>query len=58
MVIHIIKGILHSLTISKNYIKISNIELMRFGGDNVCKRVADNVKETGKINILQTTDSV
>ena len=55
MVIHIIKGILHSLTISKNYIKISNIELMRFGGDNVCKRVADNVRETGKIKILQTT---
>ena len=33
---------------------------MKFRGDNVSKRVliADNVKETGKIKILQTTESV
>ena len=35
-------------------------KLMKFRDDNVCKRVliADNVKETGKIKILQTTKSV
>ena len=33
---------------------------MKFQGDNVCKRVliADNVKETGKIKILQTTINI
>ena len=33
---------------------------MKFRGDNVCKLVfiADNVKETGKIKILETTESV
>ena len=35
-------------------------ELMMFRSDNKFKRVltADNVTETGKIKILQTTDSV
>ena len=36
------------------------IELMMFRSDNKFKRVltADNVTETGKIKILQTTDSI
>ena len=43
------------------YIRHGRIfELIKFWGDNVYKRVliADNVKETGKIKTLQTTDSV
>ena len=33
---------------------------MKFPGDNVCEEVliADNVNKTGKIKILQTTESV
>ena len=33
---------------------------MKFRGDNVCKQVfiTDNVKETGKIKILQIAESV
>ena len=35
-------------------------ELKKFHNDNMCKRVltADDVKEMGKIKILQTTDSI
>ena len=35
-------------------------ELMKFRNDNMCKRVltADDVKEMGKIKILQITDSI
>ena len=35
-------------------------ELKKFHNDNMCKRVltADDVKEMGKIKILQITDSI
>ena len=37
-----------------------NFELMKFRNDNMCKQVltANDVKEMGKIKILQTTDII